>query len=1027
MTPRLFYRLILATFCAIFALQAAPAWAATVSGETVKWFPITLDFDGPQASETDRSPNPFLDFRLNVALTAPSGEITVVPGFFAGNGNGNGTGSVWRARFSPNESGEWSYQASFRQGANVAVSLDDNAGNSANLSGATGRFSVSNRRDNAPGFLSQGRLNYVGEHYLKFDDGGYWIKSGTDSPENLLGFEGFDDTVSQGGINPNFVHDYENHERDWNNNDPLFQSASSGQDSRGLIGALNYLNSVGVNSVYFLPMNLGGDGQDTYPFVGPANNTFNKTHYDISKLHQWNQVFDHAQRKSIFLHIVLSETELANERWLDNGNLGVERKLFFRELTARFGYVLAAKWNLGEESDFSVTALRGQARYLKAIDWSEKPISVHTQPDNFKDYVQIVGDPLFSATSIQYSWQLAGEFVERWRAESTEKGHPWVLDMDENTGGVGPSNINNRRKQILYDVYFSGGQIEWYFAYHPLPLGGDVTAGDFRLRQRVWDFTTYARTFMENELPFWDMEPADNLVTGEAGAFGGAEVFAKHGDIYAVYLPQANRSPAINLSGANGGFTLRWYNPRTGNFEGTSRSLNGGANQALGSPPSSANEDWVALVKRNGYSFATPGPSNDSVVAESVVQVLEPVAPPPIESVNEPVVEPVAAPAIEPVTETAVEPVLDDEELQPDPEIQSETVGEEQEPQTVIASPAESTPPRFMALANPIAIAGETLTFSVVAVDEDGVAPSVTVEADLPSGMQISGFGNGVLDFAWPVPTDQADPVSITVVAIDAVTPTTRVTLDVVIDVRPAAEVVADTDTSILASSDSATVEPPDEIQQETDSSENRPPVFISLSNRTVMVGERLQIPVVAIDPNGFVPAVWSNRLPNGARLEDTGNGTRNLIWVPEPSQLGLHIIELQVQDAIDPSIQSTREWSLEVIDQTIGTAPLFSTSNDDEQINNAPFFVNIEAQTAVVGQEFTLAIRPIDPDGIAPHLQLDNSLDNAQFSDDGNGGRVLSWTPTAEEAGETILRFIATDHDNQALSSILEVRVSVF
>ena len=131
MIPGLSVRRFATTCLALFALQAGLIQAATVSGEGTKWFPITLDFDGPRASETDDSPNPFLDYRLTVTLTAPSGASIVVPGFFDGDGQGNGTGSVWRARFSANEVGEWRYVANFRRGDNVALSLDANAGSNA--------------------------------------------------------------------------------------------------------------------------------------------------------------------------------------------------------------------------------------------------------------------------------------------------------------------------------------------------------------------------------------------------------------------------------------------------------------------------------------------------------------------------------------------------------------------------------------------------------------------------------------------------------------------------------------------------------------------------------------------------------------------------------------------------------------------------------------------------------------------------------------------------------------------------------
>ena len=74
-----------------------------------KWYPFTIDFKGPQSSETDNNPNPFLDYRLQVEFTSPGGKQYNVPGFFAGDGNGGGTGHVWRVRFSPDEAGEWMF------------------------------------------------------------------------------------------------------------------------------------------------------------------------------------------------------------------------------------------------------------------------------------------------------------------------------------------------------------------------------------------------------------------------------------------------------------------------------------------------------------------------------------------------------------------------------------------------------------------------------------------------------------------------------------------------------------------------------------------------------------------------------------------------------------------------------------------------------------------------------------------------------------------------------------------------------
>lgn len=575
--------------------------AATVGGEPAAWHPLELSFHGPSTHENATAPNPFLDYRLTVTFDGPSGQQYQVPGFYDGNGAGLGTGDVWKVRFAADEGGLWKWRASFREGQQLAISLDPTAGTALAFDDAQGSLEIIGHDPLAEGFYGRGRLDYVGEHYLRFSDGSYFIKGGTDSPENFLGYQGFDDVQDNGGVG--IVHAYEAHESDWMAGDPFFLSNTTSVSSRGIIGALNYLSREGVNSIYFLPMNLGGDGQETCPFVGYTTSDHDRTHYDVSRLHQWVQVLDHAQRNGILLHVVLAETELANENWLDDGAMGVQRKLFMRELVARFAHAPALKWNLSEENDFPVSQLQEMAAWIAAQDPYDHPLGVHTHPNDFKDYDQLLGKAHFTSTSIQYKPSLAGQFVEEWRAKSEQAGRKWVIDMDENTPastGLDDSNADELRKEVLYDVYFSGGQVEWYAGYHSLPLGGDVKLEDFRTRQDMWRFMKIAREFMQTHLPFWEMQPADHLLSDENPAYGGGQVFAKVGEVYAIYLPDASKGGRIDLSGTGGQYRMRWFDPRQGSFAGEPRAFTGTRIWNLGPAPSAGHEDWVVLIQRIG-------------------------------------------------------------------------------------------------------------------------------------------------------------------------------------------------------------------------------------------------------------------------------------------------------------------------------------------------------------------------------------------------------------------------------------------
>ncbi len=75
--------------------------------------------------------------------------------------------------------------------------------------------------------------------------------------------------------------------------------------------------------------------------------------------------------------------------------------------------------------------------------------------------------------------------------------------------------------------------------------------------------------------------------------------FAKPGELYLVYLPNGGTTN-LDLSGAKGSFSVKWFNPRTGGelVNGAVKSVEAGQSTALGPPPADAGEDWLIVVRR---------------------------------------------------------------------------------------------------------------------------------------------------------------------------------------------------------------------------------------------------------------------------------------------------------------------------------------------------------------------------------------------------------------------------------------------
>ena len=569
------------------------------------WHKLTIAFNGPSTAE-DADPNPFRDYRLTVAFThTDSGTSYRVPGFFAADGdaaNSQATsGAIWKVHFSPDLEGEWSWTASFRTGPDIAIDLDPKAGELTSFDGASGSFRIAASDKAAPDFRAKGRLDYVGGHYLRHaGNGEHFLKGGADSPENFLAYSDFDNTYDtearfNEGTNEKgkFIHDYAPHAGDF-----VVGSLDLWQGGKGrnIAGALTYLSGKGMNSVYFLTYNIdGGDGKDVWMWTSPEV----RDRFDVSKLAQWEIVFGNMTRLGLMLHVITQETE--NDGAL-GGSFGLnpERRLYYRELVARFSHHPALIWNQGEENNAPDDARKAIANYIREIDPYDHPITVHTHNNKARqEYAGLLKAPNFEVTSIQGRMEDYHDDAVYFRKASFDAGRPWVVFGDEQPAadtGVLPDSEDPThdipRKYGLWGNLMGGGAgVEWYFGYDYPNM--DLNCEDWRSRDKMWDQTRFALAFFREHLPFWEMEPAIGL------ARGGKEilVFAKHGEVYAVYL--TNGGTARLLIG-EGSYTVKWYNPRDGGglADGSVTTITGPGAPPIGYAPSDRDSDWAVLIRR---------------------------------------------------------------------------------------------------------------------------------------------------------------------------------------------------------------------------------------------------------------------------------------------------------------------------------------------------------------------------------------------------------------------------------------------
>ncbi len=496
-----------------------------------KWTKIELEMPGPHLQSTG-NPNPF-DILVDVTFTGPGAQKYIVPGFYDGNGIGGMDGNVWKVRFSADQTGTWKFTSSSPN---------------SQLDGYAGSFEVVRPTESTADFYKWGRLEYIGTpenkiRYLKFRDGPYWLKAGCDDPENFLGsYANYNTTAKRKA-------------------------------------AVDYLADQGINSMYIMTHNIGGDDRDVWPWLGETPkqamaNGGRNARFDVAKLTQWRELFKYMQNKGVVPYLVLED---------DSAWKGYDHARYYREIIARFGDLPALLLNFGEEhnENYSLSQALEFMRKLEQIDPYDHPRGIHN--------VNIPNNHYIDAPQVDFTSIQTGSVGIRSGFDKALEHNNTTVDWIE--------RCQRRGKRILV-INFDEGRPEedrhaWWSAY----IGGGVWEAHvlkpydrpMSALEQVWKQLGGARAFMEL-LPFWQMQPHNELVKS-----GTAFCLATPGEVYALYLPSGG-DITISLP-QNMSFESVWWNPangRKGSFQNRDR-VKGGI-QRFNAP---ADGDWALRIIRD--------------------------------------------------------------------------------------------------------------------------------------------------------------------------------------------------------------------------------------------------------------------------------------------------------------------------------------------------------------------------------------------------------------------------------------------
>ncbi len=268
---------------------------------------------------------------------------------------------------------------------------------------------------------------------------------------------------------------------------------------------------------------------------------------------------------------------------------------------------------------------------------------------------------------------------------------------------------------------------------------------------------------------------------------------------------------------------------------------------------------------------------------------------------------------------------------------------------------------------------GEAVEFEVRAFDTDNERLNITLNRNgLPNAARFEQIGNLIGRFSWLTTYNDAGVYTPIFVVSDGEL-STRLEIRIIIE----------------------NINRPPVIQQPTDR-----PIYRTVGGE----GQELEINFIASDPDN--DRLWwrlldRGNLPDGYRFNDNGDGTALFIWTPDFNASGFYRPCFEVRDTDNASDSIT----LEIEIRNTNRPPIINRPSDQ----------NLYHTDIAEAEELRIEFNADDVDEEQIHwniTSLGGVPNEIEFTDNGNGTALFSWTPNYESAGQYRPVFSARDEE---------------
>ncbi len=479
------------------------AMSGSLFSQTVveRWHPVDLSFE---SSESYR--NPFQDVELSAVFRGPGGETLTIPGFYNG-------GHVWKVRFSPTSTGEWTYTTSSKD---------------PQLNSVTGSIiCIANGRGNVHGRLLVDELN---TRHFKYEDGTRFFLMGCEI--NWLAL------IDMGDPDLNITKE-------------IIELYAANGFNTVLFNA--YANDTTWKAGKTEKYDWGPP--QLHPWAGTPSN-FEYSRLNTAYWDHFDRVMDCLLENGMVAYLYFRVYNKLVD-WPEKGSLNDE--LYFSYIVSRYQAYPNVIWSFSKESYYEPDHdyISKMLSLVDSKDAYQRLITTHD--DNGKgidfafdgDYGDILDFYTDQTQFDIYNNSLEDYSRKEWPVTNMEPGYQGGNDGTNTYGGPVRNSSPEDLLKRIYNVKMAGAYAAYYYTWH----AWDVV----RTREKPDKLVCYKYlTDFFRGTKWYELAPSDALLTGT-----GNHCLAKAGSEYIVYLGNGG-STTLTIEGAESRFRGTWMNTWTG-------------------------------------------------------------------------------------------------------------------------------------------------------------------------------------------------------------------------------------------------------------------------------------------------------------------------------------------------------------------------------------------------------------------------------------------------------------------------------